>query len=38
MVEEQLVKVLCATQVVGSVFAFAKRYRLAGFVYGGDKR
>ena len=38
MTEKQLVKVLCATQVAGSVFAFVIRYGLAGLVYDGDRR
>lgn len=38
MTERRLVKVLCATQVVGSVFAFLIRYGLAGLVYDGDRR
>lgn len=38
MTEKQLVKVLCTTQVAGSVFAFLIRYGLAGLVYDGDRR
>ena len=38
MTEKQLVQVLCATQVAGSVFAFVIRYGLAGLVYDGDRR
>jgi len=38
MTEKQLVKVLCATQVAGSVIAFVIRYGLAGLVYDGDRR
>ena len=38
MTEKQLVKVLCATQMAGSVFAFLIRYGLAGLVYDGDRR
>lgn len=38
MTEKQLVKVLCVTQVAGSVFAFLIRYGLAGLVYDGDRR
>lgn len=38
MTEKQLVQVLCAAQVAGSVFAFMIRYGLAGLVYDGDRR
>ena len=38
MTERRLVKVLCVTQVAGSVLAFAIRYGLAGLVYDGDRR
>ena len=38
MTEKQLVKVLCGTQVGGSMLAFLIRYGLAGVVYDGDRR
>jgi len=38
MTEKRLVKVLCVTQVAGSVLAFVIRYGLAGLVYDGDRR
>lgn len=38
MGEKKLVRVLMATQVAGSVFAFVVRYGLAGLVYDGDRR
>ncbi|KAH9936690.1 glycosyl transferase family 4-domain-containing protein, partial [Fomitopsis serialis] len=38
MREDSLVRVLIATQVAGSVFAFVVRYGLAGLVYDGNRR